>query len=544
MSANEVLPFINPATGEQFGQVAMATAGEVAQAQRELRQAFEIWRRKPVKERVRILRKLQAFVIDSVDLITETINQDTGKSRQDALLEVMMTVDRLHQYYRQAPRWLARQRVPPGLYVFRRFYTEPHPYGVVAVIGPWNLPFDLAVPPLCTALLAGNTVLLKPSEVAPATGVLIEKLIQSVPELSPFVRVLHGDGRVGEQIVRSRPDLIFFTGSTNTGRKIARVAAETMTPFLCELGGKDPMIVLEDADLAAAARWGVWGAFYHGGQTCMAVERTYVVESVYDDFLHLVLEETQQLKMGYSPDLDNPNDLGPLTFQRQKQIVEDHLQDALARGARILHGGRSQGLFVEPTIVVDVDHSMKLMRDETFGPVLPVMKVKDEAEAIRLANDSYYGLSACVWSQNLERAQRVAGQLEVGSVNINDAISHYPVSLLPFGGIKDSGTARTHGQPEVLQFTQYRSYAVGQPPLAFDLATHMRRPGNYRLGATIMHLAFGVTPQQRVRPVVQGLNELKEKSKAPAPVTVAAAGALMALAAVLFGLWRHADKRK
>ncbi|MCZ7669397.1 MAG: aldehyde dehydrogenase family protein [Chloroflexi bacterium] len=190
------IPFINPATEEQFGEVVMSTPDEITLAHKEMRQAFMIWRRKPLKERIRILRQFQEVIIDAMDEITETINKDTGKSRQDGWIEVNMSVDRLHQYYKLAPQWLARRRVPPGLYPFKRYYTEPHPFGVVAVIGPWNYPFDLCVPPMCSALLAGNTVLLKPSEVTPAVGVLLERLIQRVPELSPFVRVLHGDGSV------------------------------------------------------------------------------------------------------------------------------------------------------------------------------------------------------------------------------------------------------------------------------------------------------------------------------------------------------------
>lgn len=226
MSQSRVIPFINPANGEQFGQVEMATTEEIAVAHKEMRQAFQVWRRKPLAERIRILRQFQAEIIDSMDEISAVINQDAGKSRQDGWIEVNMTVDRLHQYYRLAPKWLERRRVPPGLYMFKQYYTEPHPFGVVAVIGPWNYPFDLCVPPMCSALLAGNTVLLKPSEVTPAVGVMIESLIKRVPELAPFVRVLHGDGSVGAQLVASGPDLIFLTGSTATGRKIAQAAAE------------------------------------------------------------------------------------------------------------------------------------------------------------------------------------------------------------------------------------------------------------------------------------------------------------------------------
>jgi len=534
----DLLPCVNPATGEQFDQIPMATPKEVEQAHREMRQAFDVWRRKPLKERVRILRKLQAMVIDSVDIITETINLDVGKSRQDGLIEVLMVVDRLHQYYRRAPRWLARRRVPPGLYVFRRFYTEPEPFGVVAVISPWNYPFDLMMSPMCSALLAGNTVLLKPSEAAGATGALVERLIQSVPELSPFVRVLHGDGRVGAAIVQSKPDFIFLTGSVSTGRRVALAAAEDMIPYAFELGGKDPMIVLEDADIEAAARWGTWGAYYNTGQTCQGIERVYVVEQVYDQFVDRAVQQTNTLRMGYSDEKECPYDMGPLSFERQKHIVEDHLADALAKGARILVGGGINGMFVEPTVVVNVDHSMKLMRDETFGPILPIMKVKDEAEAIRAANDSDLGLSASVWSRDLQRAQRVAHELQVGSVNINDAISQYPVSLLPFGGLKGSGLARTHGKEEVMQFTQLRSYAVGRPPLPIDLATQMRQPGRYRLGKAVLRLAFGVRPDQRVQPIVEEAERLRERAGERRPATLAA-GILTSLAVFLFALWRR-----
>jgi acyl-CoA reductase-like NAD-dependent aldehyde dehydrogenase len=533
------LPFVNPATGEKFGEVEMATLKGVAEAHKEMRQNFAVWRRKPIQERVRILRQLQELIIDSLDEITAVINQDTGKSRQDGLIEVLMAADRLHQYYRNASRWLRRRRVPPGFYIFKKYYTEPQPYGVVAVMGPWNYPFDLCLPPVCSALLAGNTVILKPSEVAPATGVLIESLLTRIPELSPFVRVLHGDSSVGEMLVNSGPDLIFLTGSTSTGHAVAQVAAKNMIPLLSELGGKDPMLVLEDADIEAAAKWGAWGAFYHAGQTCMAVERVYVVESVYDEFVRHAVAEARKFEVGYSPEIRNLYNTGPITFKRQLSIIEDHMNDAEAKGARILVGGGRHGQFMEPAVVVDVDHSMKLMRDETFGPILPIMRVKDESEAICLANDSHYGLSACVWSSDLARAQRVAHQLEVGSVNINDTISHYPVARLPFGGVKQSGSARIHGQQEVLQFTYLRSYAVGRPPVPFDLATRMRDPGNYRLGAAITRLAFGVTPRQRLRPVVEAVEAIEWQAlKQRVSRMAAALGLATALTAFLFGLLR------
>jgi acyl-CoA reductase-like NAD-dependent aldehyde dehydrogenase len=536
MQEPRCIPFINPATGEQFGEVAMATPEEVTLAHKEMRQAVKIWHKKPLKERIRILRQFQEVIIDAMDEITDVINKDTGKSRQDGWIEVNMTVDRMHQYYKNAPKWLTRRRVPPGLYMFKKYYTEPHPYGVVAVLGPWNYPFDLTVPPMCSALLAGNTVILKPSEVTPAVGLLVERLVQRVPELSPFVRVLHGDGSVGAGIVESRPDLIFLTGSTGTGQKIAAAAADSLTPLVFELGGKDPMIVFNSADIAAAAKWGAWGAFYNTGQTCMGIERMYVQSGVYDEFVTAVLEEARKFKIGYSPHVDNQYNMGPLTFERQVNIITDHMDDALAKGAKVLMGGRLDGLFMEPTVMVDVDHSMKVMREETFGPIMPIMKFEDETEALFLANDCDYGLSAAVWSGDMRQAKRVAHRLDVGSVNVNDAISHYPVSLLPFGGVKMSGNARTHGKEEVLQFTQMRSYAIGGPPSPFDIATIMRAPGHYRLGKAITRFFFGVTPKQRLEPVTELFDEMELTPAAKK--TAVYTGLSAALAAVVFGLIR------
>jgi acyl-CoA reductase-like NAD-dependent aldehyde dehydrogenase len=531
----EMIPFVNPATGEQFGSVAMATDEEIIAARREMGAAALIWAAKPVKERVRILRKLQEVIIDSLDEITQVINQDHGKSRQDAWVEVLMAVDKLHQYYRRAPRWLKRRSVPGGLYFFRKYSVEPRPYGVVGVIGPWNYPFELVVPATCSALLAGNTVLVKPSEVAGATGVMIEGLFKRVPELAPFVRFLHGDARVGASLVQSRPELVFLTGSTATGKTVAKITAETMTPFLCELGGKDPMIVLEDADIRAAAKWGVWGAAtFNTGQTCVAVERIYVVEAVYEAFVQAVVEEAKKVKMGYSPYTDCQFNMGPLTFQRQLSIIEDHLQDAQAKGARIIYGGSRDGMFMEPTVVVDVDHSMKLMWDETFGPVIPIMKVKDETHAIQLSNHSEFGLSAYVWSGNLSRAKRIAEQLDVGTVNINDVLANYPVSMLPFGGVKMSGNARTHGKEEVIQFTRLRSYAIGRPPLPFDVSTILRHPNHYRLGAALLRFAFGVTPRQRLQPITELLQEVEISPKVGK--VAAATGVLAAVVALAAGL--------
>ncbi len=531
MQHNGTVPFHNPGTDEIFGEVHMSTPADIAAAFAEMRRNQRVWREKTPAERARILKKFQQVMVQYADEIAAVINQDTGKVMQDGMGEVYLAADKLAQYCKNAPRWLARENINGRVFFMKRYYTEPRPVGVVAIIGPWNLPFDLTVPPMSAALLAGNTVILKPSEIAPATGLMIEKLVQSVPELSPFVRVLHGDGRVGAEIVRGRPDLIFLTGSPATGRKIAQAAAEHLIPFLGELGGKDPAIVLEDADLKAAAKWIAWGAFYASGQTCLSMERVYVVEAAYDAFIDLVVEEARRFRVGYSAEKAGEFDLGPVSNERQMAIIEEHLADAVEKGAQIVLGGRRNGLFMEPAVLVNVDHSMKLMREETFGPLLPVMKVRDEAEAIAMANDSDYGLAGAVWTRDLQRGERVARELELGSVVVNDGLVQYCVPLLPFGGVKQSGNARTHCREEVTQFTKARSYAIGAPPVAVDPAALFRYRGAYHLISASLHLLLGVTAQQRIQALPEFGSYLKSNLRRAKPHRLAVATGKSALVA-------------
>jgi acyl-CoA reductase-like NAD-dependent aldehyde dehydrogenase len=522
----------------------MNTPEEVDQALRGLQDVSKEWGKKPVQERVRILRKFQKMMLDSLDEITEILSQDCGKSRQDALIEVFITADMLDMYCKRAPRWLRRETVPPGLYIFKRCYVEHRPFGVVGIIAPWNYPFALSMIPAVAALIAGNTVIMKPSEVTAATGRIIEQLFQRVPELACAVRVIHGDGSVGEAMVKAKPDYIFLTGSTPTGRKVMKTAAEDLIPVACELGGKDALLVLEDADLRAAAHWGVWGSFFNTGQTCMAVERVYVVEQVYEEFVRLAVEETQKLKMGYTGDLDSPYYLGPVTDPRQLKIIQKQLEDALEKGARVLCGGQVQDMFVTPTVLVNVDHSMLVMREETFGPLMPIMKVKDQEEAIRLVNDCIYGLGASIWSADLKRAQVVAHQVEASSVIINDTIAQFAIPMLPFGGIKQSGYARVHGKEGLMQFTRPYAYVVGNPPLPIDVATIMRRPGNYRTGAAVMRLAFGVTPGQRLQPIVEEVKRQTVKKNQRLALGVGLLGTLGAAASMALVMKQKKNGKK
>jgi acyl-CoA reductase-like NAD-dependent aldehyde dehydrogenase len=501
----ESLAFTNPATGVQFGEVQVTAPDVVQKAVNDMRCSFPAWSSKSVKERVRILRKFRSLLIDKRDEITDVLNQDCGKSRQDGLIELFITVDMLAQFSSKAPEWLAKKRVSSGLYFLKKCFIEYKPHGVVAVIAPWNYPFTLALPPVLAALLAGNTVVLKPSEVTAATGVLIENLIGQVPELSPYVRVVHGDGQVGAALTTAGPDFIFMTGSTATGKRIMQAASETLTPVALELSGKDAMVVLEDADLDAAARWGAWGAFFNAGQTCMAVERVYVVESKYDEFVKLAVDHAKNFTAGYTTEIDNDYSTGPVIDPRQVKIIDRHLEDALARGACLLTGGKGKGMFYDPMVMVNVDHSMLLMREETFGPILPIMKVKDEAEAVRLANDSSFGLGTSVWSRDLNHAKQVTDQIEAASVIVNDCIAQFGIPMLPFGGVKGSGFGRIHGRDGLLQFTKPYSYAVGGPPLKWDVATILRENGHYGLAVAIMGVLYGTSLRQRWEALSQWL---------------------------------------
>jgi succinate-semialdehyde dehydrogenase/glutarate-semialdehyde dehydrogenase len=277
-------------------------------------------------------------------------------------------------------------------------------------------------------------------------------------------------------------------------------ASENLVPVACELGGKDAVIILEDADIEKAARWTVWGAFFNTGQTCIAVSRVYVAESRYAEFIERALHYRNLLKIGYSSELESRFYLGPMTDPRQLKIIETHMQDALAKGARVLAGGKRDGMFIEPVVMTNVDHSMLIMREETFGPILPIMKVKDEAEAIRMANDSRFGLGASIWSNDIRRAERVAHQVQAGAILVNDSVAQIAIPMLPFGGLKHSGYGRIHGKTGLLQFTQPYSYAVSRPPTQLDIGVVLREPGHYRIGYQLLHLLFGATLRQKLEP--------------------------------------------
>jgi acyl-CoA reductase-like NAD-dependent aldehyde dehydrogenase len=335
----------------------------------------------------------------------------------------------------------------------KKLIKRYRPRGVIGVIGPWNYPLTNNFGDCIPALMAGNTVVLKPSEVTPLTSLLMAEGMRAAGCPEDVFLVANGRGATGAALIE-HVDFVMFTGSVATGRKIAEAAAKTLTPFTLELGGKDPMIVLRDADLERAANTAVYWSMANGGQICQAVERVYVEEPVYDEFVSKVVEKTTALRQG-APGEIAAVDVGAVTFENQAEIIEDHVSDALAKGAKVLTGGKRRegtGRFFEPTVLVDVDHSMKIMTEETFGPTLPIMKVRDEEEAVEKANDSRYGLNSSVFTKDIEKGERIARRIEAGSTCVNDCITNYSAQELPFGGVKESGIGVRHSAAGIQKY--------------------------------------------------------------------------------------------
>lgn len=453
----------SPATGERLGEVAVTTAPEVAEAGRRARLAASAWREMPLRQRAKILLGARDLFIAHRDELIELLSRENGKPRMEALVEIAYVGDMLTFYANQGRKFLRPHRIKPHLMRTKRVTVHYQPRGVVGFIAPWNFPLILTVGESIPALMAGNAVLIKPSEWTPLIALRGAELLRQnfVANGLPadLIQIVNGFGETGTALVDA-VDMISFTGSTATGRRVAERAAQRLIPACLELGGKDPMIVLRDANLERAANAAVWGAFTNSGQVCISVERVYVEEPVADRFIDLVVAKTKSLRQGVDSTesgSDHRVDVGAITFPRQIETVISQVEQAREGGAKILTGGQPNpdlpGRFYQPTVLTEVDHSMRVMTEETFGPLLPIMRVRDEAEALRLANDSPYGLNASVWTGNRAHGEKLAARVEAGMTCVNDVIAGFGITDAPSGGLKQSGIGKRHGAEGIRRFS-------------------------------------------------------------------------------------------
>ncbi|MGY6277292.1 aldehyde dehydrogenase family protein [Methylomonas sp. MgM2] len=443
---------ISPIDGSLIGEFEITSAEAIRQKMQAARQASVEWAEVPVKRRSKILAGLIPLLLSETDNICDLIVQTTGKVRTEALLgEIYPILDLCRYYQRHASTILAPANVAtsPKSFPASTARIDRKPYGVVAVISPWNYPFQLSLAPALTALFAGNAVILKPSELSLPLGQLIIDLFSKLNLPPDLVQWAAGNGQTGQQLIDARPDLVLFTGTLTAGRSVMKRAARHPIPVIMELGGKDPMIVFADADLNRAADAALYGAFSNSGQACVSVERLYVQRECHEEFLQLLFNGVAELRVGHG----EFGDLGAMTSSGQIEVVRAHYNDALAQGAVASGPLLCNGSYVQPVVLRNVHHGMRVMREETFGPLLPVMAFDDEDQAVQLANDSEQGLNASIWSRDIGKAERVAKRIETGNWVVNDVLKNIGHAGLPFGGVKNSGFGRYHGAEGLLNFT-------------------------------------------------------------------------------------------
>jgi acyl-CoA reductase-like NAD-dependent aldehyde dehydrogenase len=451
---------INPATLEEIARFPITSNTEVNSAVARARAAQPAWAALSYGNRARYVLKARRALYDRQNEIIQILSDETGKPNFEALsTEVFPTCDLISHFAAKTEKILREERFNIAVFRNKRSMIMYEPLGVVGIITPWNFPFALSMGEVVMALMAGNTVVLKPSEYTPMVGDFIRRLFASAGFPDGVLQVVQGDGSTGAALVDASVDKIFFTGSVRTGKRIAESAAKRLLPVVLELGGKDPMIVCSDAPFERTVKGAVWGAFANCGQICASVERLYVSEKIADRFIPAVVEEVKKLRIG-APDANFSTDMGPLVNETQLNIVTEHIADAVAKGARVLTGGRRRedlgGYFFEPTVLVDVTNDMKVMYEETFGPVLPIKIFKDEEEAIHEANNTNYGLLASIWTSDNERGRRIAKRIEAGTVIINDAVYTNGAAQTPWFGVKESGIGTTHGKAGMFEFVRMK----------------------------------------------------------------------------------------
>jgi acyl-CoA reductase-like NAD-dependent aldehyde dehydrogenase len=450
-----------PATGEKIGEVPVHSTEEVREAVARAHRAQEAWGVLPVEERCERLLRFRDAVVDRAEEIVDLLSREAGKPRQEALLhEVLGVADLTSWYCKNGPRILAPREISLHLLKHRKSVVHYVPRGVIGIIAPWNFPFMIPMGDAIGALVTGSAVVLKPSEVTPLIALKAKEIWDSTGLPEDLFQVVTGYGETGSALIDAGIQKLVFTGGVSTGKRVAAACGERLIPCVMELGGKAPLIACEDADLERTARAIVFGGFANSGQVCISVERVYAHAAIHDRLLARCVELTGSLRQGDSD--KGVVDVGPIIFPKQIEVAEKHIADAVEKGAKVRAGGKrktGEGQFFEPTILADCDHRMTVMTQEIFGPIVPFMKVRDEEEAVRLANDSHLGLNAYVFTADRDRGVRIAERVEAGSVVVNDVFSNY-ASETPFGGVKQSGFGRVHGEDALRDLADIKHISV------------------------------------------------------------------------------------
>jgi acyl-CoA reductase-like NAD-dependent aldehyde dehydrogenase len=495
-AGTDTIEVTNPATGEVIRHVPVVSAAELGDMVARARAAQPAWEALGYEGRGRILRRAQKWVVDHSDRLVATIVSETGKTYEDAqLAEVAYAANAFGFWAKRAAGYLADEKIRSSnpFVAGRKLVVRYRPVGVVGVIGPWNYPLTNSVGDCIPAMAAGNTVVLKPSEVTPLTSLLVAEALRECGLPDGVFSVATGRGDTGQALIDA-VDMVMFTGSTATGKKVLARAAETLTPVSLELGGKDPMVVLADADLERAANAAVYYSMQNGGQTCISTERVYVESPVYDEFVAKVTDKVKALRQG-EPTGPGAVDVGAVTFPAQLDIVTRHVDAAREAGARVATGGHGRsdhGRYFEPTVLVDVDHSMACMTEETFGPTLPIMRVSDAEDAIAKANDSRYGLAASIWTKDIARGEALGQRMQAGAVCVNDAQLNYVALELPMGGWKESGLGVRHGAPGIRKYTRQQAMLVTRfAPMKRDVHMFPYKAGTTKLLGRFVKLLYG-----------------------------------------------------
>ena len=514
--AARTIASVNPATGETLRKLACATEQEVRDAVLRARAAQPAWVALGVHKRAKVLREFQFLLHEKKSDIAAALTREAGKPYVEALTtEVLVVLDSARFYVENAHSLLRDERLSHGNLAMKTKSgcIVREPYGVIGIISPWNYPLSTPATESLAALVAGNAVVVKPSEFTSLIAIELAALLHSAGVPKDVFQVVVGDGSTGAALVDADVDKLIFTGSVATGKRIAQAAGERLLPVVLELGGKDPMIVLEDADIDVASSGAVWGAFMNAGQTCLSVERCYVHRSIYGRFVEACVGKANQLRVGDGS--DPQTDMGPMIHERQLRIVEQQVEDARAHGARLLTGGKRLSAlgpnFYAPTVLTDVTHEMRVMQDETFGPVLPIMSFNTDEEAVKLANGSEFGLAASIWTRERGRGEALARRLNAGTVQINDAVSCFGISEAPHGGVKSSGIGRTHGRFGLDEMVRLKYVATDRLPRIKKVWWYGYSAKFARQVEGLVDLQFARSISQRLRGAMSSAGSLFSK---------------------------------